>query len=126
MHTGHLQKYEIPAICCSYRKITRRYFKIIKSRDTPHLAHFHHQAANFNLGSKKLQTVDLYRKIMMFQAFQHTHTRARARGSQMSFQHHCPPNPDVQEETVEYEKNFFLGRQPSQRYHFFHCLQIYM
>ena len=26
--------------------------KNIKSRDTPHLAHYYNQAANFNLGSK--------------------------------------------------------------------------
>jgi hypothetical protein len=36
--------------------------KNIKNRDTPHLAHFHNQAANFNLGSKRLQTVDLYKE----------------------------------------------------------------
>jgi len=54
--------------------------KNIKSRDTRHLAHFHNQAANFNLGNKKLQTVDLYRKTVMLQAFQYkkkvfTHTQ---------------------------------------------------
>lgn len=65
--------------------------KNIKSRDTPHLAHYHNQAANFNLGSKKLQTVGLYRKIMMLQAFQYkkkkflyTHTTAK-----------CPSNTFV-------------------------------
>ena len=56
----------------------------------------------------------------------HTHTHTRARDSQMPIQHHCPPNPDVQEKKVKYKKIFFLERQPSQRYHFFHCLQIYM
>jgi len=78
--------------------------KNIKSRDTPHLAHFHNQAANFNLDNKKLQTVDLYRKIMMLQAFQykinvytHTHTHTHTQNSQMPIQHLCPPNPDVQE-----------------------------
>lgn len=80
--------------------------KNIKSRDTPHLAHYHNQAANFNLGSKKLQTVGLYRKIMMLQAFQYKKKKIfiYTHNSQMPIQHLCPPNPDVQEKRVKYKK----------------------
>jgi hypothetical protein len=99
--------------------------KNIKSRDPTHLAHYLKQAANFNLGSRKLQTVDLYRKKRTLLAFKkkitHTHTH---KNIQMLIQHLFPPNQDVQEKKVKYKKMFFLEIQPSQRYHFFHYLQI--
>ena len=83
--------------------------KNIKSRDPTHLAHYLKQAANFNLGSRKLQTVDLYRKKRTLLAFKkkitHTHTHKHPNAHPAPFS----SKPGCSRKKGKIQKNVLLG-----------------